>query len=162
MGKERYKKPDSVKSLENFAFKKLQETSSFKYPVKKKYRDDTSNGLTNCIVDCLNLCGFQAERINSTGRPLDTRQEVSGGLGVATIGTVKWIKSSSQNGTADISATIKGRSVKIEVKCTGTGDNYQSQDQRDYQRKIEQAGGVYVIARDFTGFYKWLQNFVRK
>lgn len=161
MAKTRYKKPDSVKNLENFAFLKLQETSSFPYPVKKKYRDDASNGLTNCIVDCLNLCGFFAERINSTGRPLDTRKEVAGVLGTTTIGTVKWIKGSSQNGSSDIHAVINGKAISIEVKCRATKDDHQSEAQKNYQNKIEQAGGVYFIARDFTEFYQWLKHFIR-
>lgn len=66
-----------------------------------------------------------------------------------TIGTGKWIPGSTTKGTADISATIKGRSVKIEVKI---GKDRQSEAQVAYQKKIEQSGGIYFIAKDFDTF----------
>ncbi|NDV15576.1 hypothetical protein GO009_06010 [Muricauda sp. TY007] len=128
---------------------------------KPKYTDKTSNGLTKCIIDWINFNGYQAERINSMGRPLDTRKSVKDVLGrTRTVGSIKWVKGQSQNGTADISATIKGRSVKIEVKCQGSGDRYQSQAQKEYQKSIEKAGGVYIIARTFQGFMNWYDRFV--
>ena len=103
---------------------------------KPKYSDKTTNGLTKCFIYYRNLVGYQAECINCTGRLLDKRREVTGALvGKRTIG------SAGEVGTADISATVAGRSVKIEVKCKTTGDNKQSKGQIAYQQKIEQAGG---------------------
>lgn len=126
-----------------------------------KYTDKTSNGLTKCVIDWIRLNGYQAERINSTGRQIDNRETVRDVLGNSRlIGSVKWVKGSSQVGTADISATIKGRSVKIEIKCKATGDNYQSDEQKKYQSDIERAGGVYIIARTFDDFYQWYNVFV--
>ena len=55
------------------------------------------------------------------------------------------------NGSADISATIAGLSIKIEVKNSNTGDR-QSQAQKLYQQGIEQAGGVYIIATSLAQF----------
>jgi len=125
------------------------------YPVKP-YSDKTANGLTRCIIDFLKFKGWQAERINTTGRPIDRRQIVTDVVGnVRQIGSIEWIKSGSTPGSADISATIKGKSVKIEVKCKATGDNYQSDVQKHYQQQIEAAGGLYYIARDFQTFYDW-------
>lgn len=127
-----------------------------------KYSDRSSNGLTKCIIDFIEMNGSQAERINSTGRIIDKRKTNIDVLGrVRTIGSVKWIKGSSQLGTADISATINGRSVKIEVKCNATGDRYQSSGQKDYQKRIEKAGGVYVIAKDFESFHSWYLEFIK-
>nr|HMP31833.1 hypothetical protein [Saprospiraceae bacterium] len=60
-----------------------------------------------------------------------------------------------------ISATIKGRSIKIEIKCAATGDRYQSEDQKNYQSMIESAGGIYIIVKDFQGFYDWYLKFVK-
>lgn len=137
-----YNKPEAVKRLE-------QVTGN-------KHRDDTANGLTRCIVDYLHYKGWQAERINTTGIPIDTRQQVTDILGRSrTIGSVEWRPSGSTVGSADISATIGGRSVKIEVKI---GRDKMSEAQRRYQRDIEQAGGLYYIARNFTGFWKWYQQ----
>lgn len=120
-----------------------------------KYSDRTTNGLTKCIIDFLNLSGHHAERINSTGRIIDNRKTKKGIYGKSEVGSLKWVKGNTQNGTADISATIKGRSVKIEVKCEATGDKYQSQAQKRYKAQIESAGGLYFIARTFNGFYNW-------
>ena len=125
------------------------------FPIKA-YTDKTANGLTRCIIDFIRLKGFQAERISNTGRPIDRRQIVTNVIGQQRmIGSLEWIPGTGTNGSADISATIKGRSVKIEVKCKATGDNYQSAAQKYYQQQVEAAGGLYYIARDFQSFYDW-------
>lgn len=111
-----------------------------------KYTDKTANGLTSCIIDFVRYCGGQAERINCTGRVIRT------GSGQ------RYIPTSGQRGTADISATIRGRSVKIEVKI---GKDKQSEFQKAYQQDIEASGGIYYIAKDFSTFYSWyVQTFV--
>jgi hypothetical protein len=117
------------------------------------YTDKTANGLTRCIIDWIELNGYQAERISSSGRYIDGKQTYTDVLGQKkTIGTGKWIPGSSTKGTADISATIKGRSVKIEVKI---GKDRQSEAQVAYQKKVEQSGGLYFIAKDFDTFMEF-------
>ncbi len=126
-----------------------------KYYSRPTYTDKTANGLTRCIIEYLNLSGYQAERIGSEGRVIDTRQTVTDCVGrVKTIGGIRRAYSSTTNGTADISATIAGRSVKIEVKV---GRDRQSEAQKAYQAAVERAGGIYFIARDFESFYRWFQ-----
>ena len=123
-----------------------------KYLSVKAYSDKTANGLTKCIVDFLNLSGWQAERINIMGKRVDNRRVVTNhGGGQKMIGSVKWIKSNMQPGTADISTTIKGRSVKIEVKIK----DRQSPAQKKYQESIERSGGIYIIVRNFDEFITW-------
>ena len=120
------------------------------------YRDDTANGLTRLIIDCIKHDGGQAERINTTGIPIDSRRQVTDITGrTRSIGSLTWRPSGSTVGSADISATIKGRSVKIEVKI---GKDRQSAAQRQYLAAVEQAGGLYYIARNFTDFWKWYQQ----
>jgi hypothetical protein len=115
----------------------------------KHYDDRTANGLTACVLDFLRFSGWQAERINCTGRPLDGRKIITDVTGFSKqIGSVKWLPTSGQKGTADISATIKGRSVKIEVKMA----DYQSLAQKAYQQQIEAAGGLYWLVRSFDEF----------
>lgn len=151
-----YKKSLAVKKLEQMA----TDAARAKYPntppqwlAPRKYRDDTANGLTKCIIDFLKLSGWQAERISNTGRPIDERKTFIDVTGCQrTIGRVKWIPGSGTNGTSDISATIAGRAVKIEVKI---GSDRQSPAQREYQKAIEQAGGIYIIARSFEQFLDW-------
>lgn len=161
--KSRYTKPNSVKILETIALGKLKERyPNNPYCPKVTYTDASTNGLTKCVIDYVNFSGFQAERINSTGAIKDgckTSRDVLGNI--RTIGSVQWIKSTTQTGTADISATIKGKSIKIEIKCEATGDNKQSKGQKEYQKQIEAAGGVYLIVRNFNQFYEWLNDFVK-
>lgn len=157
-----------MKGLDELKKKAFEATRS-KYPSvpdhalpRKKYTDKNTNGLTKAIIEWINLNDYQAERINSMGRRIDKRKKVKDVMGnERLIGSVKWVKSNTQTGTADISATIKGKSVKVEVKCKATGDNYLSPEQKIYQKKIEQAGGVYVVARTFQGFYEWYLEFVK-
>ena len=123
-----------------------------------KYEDKTANGLTRCIIDYLQLCNHQAERINTMGRPIDNRKQVTDVLGrTKTIGTMTWGKSTATKGSSDISATIKGRSVKIEVKI---GKDRQSQDQKIYQSNIESSGGQYWIVKNFDDFIKKYDEFI--
>lgn len=120
------------------------------YVPKDKFTDATANGLTKAIVTFINLSGGQAERISSMGRVIDGRKVVTNVLGqTGLIGSQTYIRGTSTNGTADISATIKGKSVKIEVKI---GRDKISPAQIEYQANVERAGGVYIIAEDWQGF----------
>lgn len=125
---------------------------------KAVYKDATANGLTKCIIDFLTLSGWQAERINNTGRMVDRRTTYTDVLGCfKAVGSIEWIKGTGTNGTADVSATIAGKSVKIEIKI---GSDKQSEAQRNYQSTIERSGGLYVIAKTFQSFYDWyIKNF---
>jgi len=116
-----------------------------------KYEDKTANGLTKCILDFLNLSGHFAERINTMGRIIDGRKQVTDIIGrTKTIGTAKYIPTTGTKGSSDISATINGKSVKIEVKI---GSDRQSKYQIEYQERTERSGGIYLIAKDFESFY---------
>lgn len=127
----------------------VQASKQAKYPnvpnyalTISKYDDSSTNGLTKCIIDFLNSQNYcHAERISNEGV---MRKDNKGNAFLAT--------SSMQNGKADISATIHGRSVKIEVKI---GNDKQSQDQKEYQNQIENAKGYYLIIKDFETFLTW-------
>lgn len=127
---------------------------------ERKYSDTTANGLTKCIKEFLNFTGHQAERINSMGRQIDNTKVVEDVLGrKRTIGSKKYIPGTATNGTADISSVIYGMSVKIEVKI---GRDSQSEDQKKYQKSVEDAGGIYLIAKDFDGFIESYRDLVFK
>lgn len=123
------------------------------YFVKKKWDDKTANGLTKAITSFIQFNGYQAERINTMGVARENKRTDGKVIGVT------WTKGTSTAGSADISATIRGRSVKIEVKV---GKDLQSDAQKRYQESIERAGGVYLIARDFDLFVEWFDEFVKK
>lgn len=143
MNKPHYRKPQAVRELERMALDHFRrDHPNFpEYAIPpQSYRDNTANGLTKCIVDYIRYNGGQAERVATIGMP-----EQRGGR-------IVWRKSNTTKGSADISATIAGRSVKIEVKI---GLDHQSEAQRRYQVSIERAGGLYFVAKDFTTFVEW-------
>lgn len=121
------------------------------YIPKTMYKDSTANGLTRAICDYINYHGYQAERINTMGTAREKKTTAGKVIGVT------WTKGTSTAGSADISATIKGRSVKIEVKI---GKDRQSEAQKRYQENIEKAGGTYIIAKDFDSFVEWYNQFI--
>jgi hypothetical protein len=123
------------------------------YIPKTMYKDSTANGLTKAICDYINYNGYQAERINTMGTAREKKTTAGKVIGVT------WTKGTSTAGSADISATIKGRSVKIEVKI---GKDRQSDAQKRYQENIEKAGGTYIIAKDFDSFIEFFNEFVNK
>ncbi len=124
--------------------------------VLRKFDDRTANGLTKCILAFLQMHGHQAERINTTGRPIDNRKTYTDVVGhTRQVGSLTWVKSTSTRGSADISATINGRSVKIEIKV---GRDRQSAAQKSYQKAVEQAGGLYFVAKDYESFVGWYND----
>jgi hypothetical protein len=129
------------------------------YVVKTKYNDTTANGLTKCVTDYINFIGGQAERISNTGRYIDDSKIVTDVLGNRKkIGTGKYIKGQGTNGTADISATFKGKSIKIEIKMK----DKQSEVQKEYQQAIERAGGIYFICHTFDEFLEKFNTFANQ
>jgi len=127
------------------------------YVPRFKYTDKTANGLTRCVVDWINFNGGQAERISTTGRVISNIQTVSDVMGIKrTIGSNKYIKGTGTKGSADISAVIKGRAVKIEVKMK----DKQSPHQIKYQQSIENAGGQYWLVHDFDEFMFHYESFM--
>lgn len=145
------KQKDSLKQLteQDWAKRCTETRMPIAYVPKNKFVDNTANGLTKCIITKLNLDGWQAERISNSGRYIDDSKIVTNVLGhQRKIGSGKFIPGSGTNGTADISCTIRGLSIKIEVKMK----DKQSDAQKLYQTNIEKAGGIYFIARDYDEF----------
>jgi hypothetical protein len=152
---------DALKLLSELDFQARYEDKPG-YPIhariRKMFSDRTANGLTNCIITFLKLTGSHAERINTMGRPIDRTTVTTNCLGQRQrIGSIDWLPGSGQRGSADISATIKGRSVKIEVKI----NDRQSKAQREYQKQIENAGGLYWLVRSFDQFYMLYHKLIK-
>lgn len=149
---------NALKLLNELAWNKLRANSSMPdYAIPKpKYTDNSANALTKSIIAWIELNGYQAERINNTGRYVDNKKTVKNIMGQSiTIGSGQYIPGTGTKGTADISAIIKGKSIKIEVKY---GKDRQSKAQKEYQATIERSGGVYFIAKDFESFYNFYQT----
>jgi hypothetical protein len=144
--KERIK--DLERALTRAKYPKLPYVDSF----LTNWQDNSANALTKSICGFLQMSGCQAERINTMGvyrKKYRTDGVEMGG---------QWTKGTGTPGSADISATIRGRSVKIEVKQK----DKQSEVQKQYQQDIEQAGGVYIIFRNFDDFITWYDDFISK
>jgi hypothetical protein len=122
----------------------------------KPYSDKTANNLQRAIIDFLTLSGHQCERISVTGRYIDQSKIITDVLGnKRRVGSGKWIPGSMTKGSADLSAVIFGKAVKLEIKINS---DKQSADQKKYQEQIEQAGGVYLIISSFSQFAEWYNN----
>ena len=129
-----------------------------KYIPYTKWADNSANALTKCVIAYITFMGGQAERISSQGQYREGAkiQVGTGELAHHRQLPGKWTPGQSTKGTADISSTIRGRSVKIEIKY---GKDVQSQVQKEYQAAIERAGGVYIIVRTFDEFVVWYEQF---
>jgi len=127
--------------------------------VTPSYSDKTANKLTKCVIDWLRLSGWQAERINTMGRPIDNTKVITDVLGgKRRIGSIQWIKGSGQKGSADISTVVCARSIKVEVKMK----DRQSLAQQKYQQDIERSGGIYLLIRNFDDFLQWYDTFLKE
>jgi hypothetical protein len=124
-----------------------------KYLAPRLFQDNDTGRLTTAVIEFLRLSGHQCERIHTTGRVIDktkTFRDVTGRT--RKIGSMTWIPTTGTRGSADISATIYGLSVKIEIK---QGRDSQSEVQKEYQRAVETAGGYYVVVWSFQDFFDW-------
>jgi hypothetical protein len=95
----------------------------------------TANGLTQFICNFINWSGYRATRINTMGRMVGGR----------------WIHSTTRKGSADISSTIKGRSVMWEVKV---GRDRPRPEQLAEQAKERAAGGIYEFVSTPEQFFE--------
>ncbi len=126
---------------------------------RPKYRERTANQLTQSVIAFIKLTGGQAERISVSGRTIDHRQTFTDVLGhQRSIGTLQWIPGTMTRGSADVSLIVQGRSLKIEIKI---GRDRQSEHQKKYQAEVEKAGGIYLIVKDFQGFYDWYNDYFK-
>jgi hypothetical protein len=141
-----YRKPESVKELENQYFDyECAKHPNFPYPVKTKFRDDGANGLTKCVVKWLELHGYFAGRVNTT---VTYSQKLK-----------RYIHSGSRNGMADVTAIVNGRHVSIEVKI---GRDTLRVAQMRVKDEVEKAGGTYIVARSFENFLEQIEPIIDK
>ena len=138
----------TIKELEQQAFRaKCEKYSSvpIKFITAVKFKVSKANELTKTILAFIRLSGNYADRINNTG--------------IYDQKTGKYRKSNTRKGIADIMASKRieheGRTfavqVAIEIKV---GNDRMSEHQERMRDEIQKKGGVYIVARDWDGFYK--------
>ena len=140
-----YRKPESVKELERLHYERKHAKNPDFCHIKTKFRDDSSNGLTQCITAWLELHGHFAGRVNTTG--IYNRK------------LKKYIHSGSRRGMADITSVINGRHVSIEVKH---GRDRMRPEQLKVKAGIEAAGGIFIVASSFDNFLEQIKLITQK
>ena len=104
--------------------------------VKKRFKDTTANELTKTIIwDMYHVRQGVAYRINN-GAVYDVKKKV-------------YRKGVQRKGIPDIIGIINGRFFGIEVKI---GADRQSADQKEIEREINDAGGVYFVAKSYDDY----------
>lgn len=129
-------------------------TANYGY-LKTKYPDTRkANGLTMFVCNFLKWEGWRATRIASAGRIIKAPQMQASGISLQ---TSKYIPGATRRGTADISATIKGRSVMLEIKI---GNDRPSEYQLREQELERSAGGIYEFIKTPEQFIEWYDGFL--
>jgi len=131
-----YRKPSDVKELEAMADAAVQlryKNIEAKYLAPRKYRDDTANGLTQCIVTYCNLKGYFASRLNNMG-------VFRGG---------KYTRSTARRGLPDVLITKDAKSIFCECKI---GRDRMSEHQEKVKAEQQQSGGIYITVRSYSDF----------
>jgi hypothetical protein len=101
----------------------------------------TANGLTTFVQNFVNWQGYRATRINTMGRQIGS----------------KWIKGTTRRGTSDLSLTLKGKSVMVEIKIP---PDKPSEHQLKEQAKERAAGGIYEFISTPEQFFELFDRVV--
>lgn len=136
--------PKDLKELNAFAFElncgKYSSVPDFAVP-RTNYKDKTSNELTKAIVIDFKIRGGIAYRINTMGVYDGKRGQ--------------WRKGGMRKGIPDIIGIINGQFFGVEVKI---GKDKQSADQRVIEVEINDAGGIYYIARNYNDYAEFMNS----
>ena len=111
------------------------------------------------ICEFLKLKEHAGDRVKTSGTYRANKivtHDVIGRAKVVDAG--KYTPSQATIGASDISATIYGLKVAIEVKI---GSDKQSEAQKIYQANIELAGGYYWIVKSTQHFYELFNEFMK-
>lgn len=111
---------------------------------------DKANGLTRAIVQFLTWEGYRATRVNSQGQFIVEKYQ-------GRVVNHGFRPGATRKGTADISATIRGRSVMLEVKA---GNDSPKEKQIKEQARERAAGGIYEFIYDFEQFLTFYDSLI--
>lgn len=137
-----YIRPQSVKDLQDLHTDWKYRGRNIPYRVKSSFRDDTANGLAKCIKAWCEINGAHFQRMNTTGL-YDHKLK-------------KYRRSGATRGVTDTLVIWKGKTFNIEIKI---GRDKQSDQQKEIQKSIEEAGGFYLIVKSFDDFLKQVEAF---
>lgn len=103
------------------------------------------------VENFLNWEGYRCTRVNVIGRLADKTVTEKNGAQF----TQKRFTRSTRKGAADLSSTIKGKSVMWEVKI---GNDKPSEHQLKEQAKERKAGGEYFFIKTPDDFFNYYDN----
>lgn len=140
-----YRKPTAVKELEKMAFEHHYRYSvlPIQYRTPFRFRDDSANGLTDCIVKYISLSGGFVSRY--------------GGIYDRKLG--KFRPGTNRKGLPDIIGTFQGKSIFVEVKF---GRDKMSEHQEKVRDEQTASGGLFYLAHNFTEFKDWFDRLINK
>ena len=110
----------------------------------------TGNGLNRFALMFLKYMGHRATRVNVAGRLVEKSTKTESG---AVFMDKTWLSSSTRKGSADVSATINGRSCMFEGKAGKDKPRPEQLREQELERK---AGGIYEFfnsAEQFLEIY---------
>lgn len=148
------KKSDGLKELEQLSNRKKVDSHPLIPPharVATKWRDDSANGLTKCVLTWLTLNCHKAWRQSAEGRYRQGNQYTDC-IGRVHIAKGQYIPGTN-TGHGDVASVINGQFVSWEIKMK----DKQSPKQKRFQEEVEASGGKYFIVRsfdEFMGYYK--------
>ena len=112
----------------------------------KVKKPKTAAQLEALIVEMIELASGVCTKVYSGGRRIVTKTNVTDVTGRRnSITDDKFVPSTTEKGTSDLIACIKGRAYYLEVKFAKS--DRQSADQKQFQMKVERAGAPYLIIK---------------
>lgn len=135
--KPKYDKPASIKKLEAdyHEWKYRGRGIPTEAQVHTKFRDDSSNGVTVCILAFMHVLGHYAVRVNVQGTWNQHLQ--------------RYIISGATKGVSDTNMIIRGLAINVEVKY---GKDKLRPDQIKRRDEILASGGIYFTTGRFDDF----------
>jgi hypothetical protein len=114
-------------------------SGGYNYEVKP-YEDDTANGLLKCIHDFIFHQGGYVNRISTVGM----MRKINGEM--------RYTKGNTNKGAPDLRFLFQGKSGDVEIKI---GKDRLSEAQEREIERIQAAGGLAFVAKDFPSFLNW-------
>jgi hypothetical protein len=140
------------KHIEKYGF--LDER--FKGLLAKFKSINNARSLEKQIKEFLDLKGHICDKTDTKGRKVSNKIAFVDVIGRnRVIGRDVYHQSTGTVGKADLSVQIHGVRVEMEIKW---GKDRQSELQKEYQKRVEKDGGIYVIIKDMDAFIAWFDE----
>lgn len=127
----------------------------------------STNGLRRAIINFMLWNGHHLEATNTMGVPVKKfapKFSLMTGQVEQVNNGFEWRKGSGMTGSSDAKGHIRhhnhryGIPLYVEIKYA---KDTMSDEQEEYQQKVESTGGVYVIAKTIEGFITWYDQFIQ-